>query len=76
MSTVAPTVTVVVPGSHLMAELLGPRDEYLRRVEESFADVSVSVRGNEIQCNGPRAHQVGKLFEEMVLLLQRHRRLF
>ena len=75
MSTVAPTVTVVVPGTHLMPELLGQRDELLRRVEESFPDVSVVVRGNEIQCSGPRAHQVGKLFEEMVLLLQRGERL-
>lgn len=75
MSTVAPTVTVVVPGTHLMAELLGQRDELLRRVEESFPDVSVVVRGNEIHCAGPRAHQVGKLFEEMVLLLQRGERL-
>jgi phosphate starvation-inducible protein PhoH and related proteins len=75
MSTVAPTVTVVVPGTHLMAELLGPRDEYLRRVEESFPDVAVTVRGNEITCNGPRSHQVGRLFEELVLLLQSGERL-
>ena len=75
MSTVAPTVTVVVPGTHLMPELLGQRDELLRRVEESFPDVAVVVRGNEIHCSGPRAHQVGKLFEEMVLLLQRGERL-
>jgi phosphate starvation-inducible protein PhoH and related proteins len=75
MTTTAPTVTVVVPGTHLMAELLGQRDELLRRVEESFPDVSVVVRGNEIHCAGPRAHQVGKLFEEMVLLLQRGEKL-
>jgi phosphate starvation-inducible PhoH-like protein len=58
-----------------MAELLGPRDEYLRRVEESFPDVAVTVRGNEITCNGPRSHQVGRLFEELVLLLQSGERL-
>ena len=75
VSTVAPSVTVVVPGSHLMPELLGSRDELLRRVEDSFPDVSVVVRGNEIVCAGPRAHQVGRLFEEMVLLLQRGERL-
>lgn len=75
MTTTAPTVTVVVPSMHLMAELLGQRDELLRRVEESFPDVSVVVRGNEIHCAGPRAHQVGKLFEEMVLLLQRGEKL-
>lgn len=75
MSTVAPSVTVVVPGSHLMPELLGSRDELLRRVEDGFPDVSVIVRGNEIVCSGPRAHQVGRLFEELVLLLQRGERL-
>jgi phosphate starvation-inducible PhoH-like protein len=37
--------------------------------------VSVSVRGNEVALSGPRAHQVGRLFEEMVLLLQRGERL-
>ena len=75
MTDATPTVTVVVPGTHLMAELLGTRDELLRRVEESFADVKVVVRGNEISCTGPRAHQVGRLFEEMVLLLQQGERL-
>ena len=75
MSTASPTVTVVVPGTHLMPELLGQRDELLRRVEDSFPDVNVVVRGNEIQCTGPRSHQVGRLFEEMVLLLQRGERL-
>jgi phosphate starvation-inducible PhoH-like protein len=75
MSSVATTVTVVVPGSHLMAELLGPRDDNLRRIEDSFPDVSVVVRGNEVTCSGPRSHQVGKLFEELVLLLQRGERL-
>jgi len=75
MTDATPTVTVVAPGSHLMPELLGQRDELLRRVEDAFADVSVVVRGNEITCTGPRAHQVGRLFEEMVLLLQQGERL-
>ena len=75
MTDATPTVTVVVPGTHLMAELLGTCDELLRRVEDSFADVKVVVRGNEISCTGPRAHQVGRLFEEMVLLLQQGERL-
>jgi phosphate starvation-inducible PhoH-like protein len=44
-------------------------------VEESFPDVAVTVRGNEITCNGPRSHQVGRLFEELVLLLQSGERL-
>ncbi|MFM7263271.1 MAG: PhoH family protein [Acidimicrobiales bacterium] len=75
MTDTAPTVTVVVPGTHLMAELLGQRDEFLRRVEEAFPDVAVVARGNEITCSGPRAHQVGRLFEELALLLQQGERL-
>ena len=36
--TVAPTTatTVVVPGTHLMAALVGPRDQHLRQIEEAF----------------------------------------
>ena len=75
MTTTAHSVTVVVPGTHLLAELLGQRDAHVRRIEEAFPDVSVSVRGNEVAIIGPRAHQVGRLFEEMVLLLQRGERL-
>jgi phosphate starvation-inducible PhoH-like protein len=75
MTTTAHSVTVVVPGTHLLAELLGQRDSHVRRIEEAFPDVSVSVRGNEVTLSGPRAHQVGRLFEEMVLLLQRGERL-
>ncbi|MEY4166060.1 MAG: hypothetical protein RLZ84_34 [Actinomycetota bacterium] len=75
MTTTAHSVTVVVPGTHLLAELLGHRDAHVRRIEDAFPDVSVSVRGNEVALSGPRAHQVGRLFEEMVLLLQRGERL-
>lgn len=71
MTTSTPTVNVVVPGAHLMAELLGGRDANLRRIEGAFPDVSISARGNQIAVAGPRAAQVGKLLEEMVLLLER-----
>jgi phosphate starvation-inducible PhoH-like protein len=37
--------------------------------------VNVVVRGNEITCTGPRSHQVGRLFEELTLLLQQGERL-
>jgi phosphate starvation-inducible PhoH-like protein len=64
-------VTVAVPGNHLMPGLLGPRDEYLRRVEQAFPLVSIRVRGNEITAEGGEAEQVARLFEELVVLLQR-----
>ncbi|MSZ88661.1 MAG: AAA family ATPase [Actinobacteria bacterium] len=64
------TVVVHVPGNHLMTGLLGSRDELLRLVEDAFPDSNVHVRGNEITVSGPGAELVGRLFEELVVLLQ------
>jgi phosphate starvation-inducible protein PhoH and related proteins len=68
-------VKISVPGNHLMADLLGHRDELLRVVESAFDDVEIHVRGNEIAIIGDEADKVGQLFEEMVLLLERGQRL-
>jgi phosphate starvation-inducible protein PhoH and related proteins len=70
----APTaVTVLVPGEHAMVSLLGTRDELLELIDASF-DASVHVRGNEITISSQAAEEtarVAKLFEELVLLLDR-----
>ena len=60
-----------MPGNHLMVSLLGQRDELLRLVEDAFP-VSIHVRGNEITVSGEAAEadRVGRLFEELVLLLE------
>ncbi len=60
-----------MPGNHLMVNLLGPRDELLRLVESAFP-VSIHVRGNEITISGEakETDRVGRLFEELVLLLE------
>jgi phosphate starvation-inducible PhoH-like protein len=65
-------VKILVPGNHLMVGLLGERDELLRIIEGAFP-VSIHVRGNEITVTGgePDADRVGKLFEELVVLLER-----
>jgi phosphate starvation-inducible PhoH-like protein len=68
-------VKISVPGNHLMADLLGQRDELLRVVESSFSGVEIHVRGNEIAITGDEADKVGHLFEELVLLLERGQRL-
>ena len=54
-----------------MVNLLGQRDELLRLVEGAFP-VSIHVRGNEITVTGEttEAERVGRLFEELVLLLE------
>ncbi|MBU3716877.1 MAG: PhoH family protein [Actinobacteria bacterium] len=63
--------TVVVPGTHLMPALLGSRDSHLRAIETAFPDTDISVRGNEVTILGPQSVVVAKLFEELVLVLQR-----
>jgi phosphate starvation-inducible PhoH-like protein len=63
-------VKILVPGNHLMVGLLGQRDELLRLIESAFGGASIFVRGNEITIDGEDAERVGRLFEEMVLLLE------
>jgi phosphate starvation-inducible PhoH-like protein len=62
-------VVVNVPGNHLMAGLLGQRDELLRLVERAFPDTAIHARGNEIAVVGPEAGAAGKVLEELVLLV-------
>jgi phosphate starvation-inducible PhoH-like protein len=64
-------VKILIPGNHLMVGLLGQRDELLRLVEDEFA-VQILVRGNEINITGDvvEVERVGRLFEEMVVLLE------
>jgi phosphate starvation-inducible PhoH-like protein len=73
---VSPTqVKIHVPGNHLMVELLGERDELLRLVESAFGGAEILVRGNEITISGEDADRVGRLFDELVLLLRQGHRL-
>jgi phosphate starvation-inducible PhoH-like protein len=71
MSAVAKSVSVVVPAAHLMGPLLGTRDDHLRRIESAFPDTTIVVRGNEVVVTGSDASAAGRLFEELVVLLQR-----
>ena len=64
------TVTTKVPNTHLMASLLGERDERLRQIEKAFPTERVVVQGNEITVQGPEAVRVAHLFDELVLLLE------
>ncbi|MAT05595.1 MAG: phosphate starvation-inducible protein PhoH [Acidimicrobiaceae bacterium] len=71
MSTTDTFTTVVVPGPHLMSALLGARDQHLRQIEAAFPATQMSVRGNEVSLRGAEAEEVGRLFEELVALLER-----
>jgi len=61
---------VRVPGNHLMTQLLGARDQWLDSIESTFVGTRIIARGNEINIEGPEAEAVGRLFEELVLLVQ------
>ncbi|HEX4082688.1 MAG TPA: hypothetical protein VHX40_06945, partial [Acidimicrobiales bacterium] len=60
----------MVPHNHLMAGLLGQRDELLRLVEASFPETRIVVQGNRITAEGPDATRVARLFEDLVLVLE------
>ncbi|HEY4928845.1 MAG TPA: PhoH family protein [Acidimicrobiales bacterium] len=65
-------VKILVPGNHLMAGLLGQRDELLRQIEDAFPDVHIAVRGNEVTVDGDGAdaERVTSLFHELIILLE------
>ena len=68
-------VKILVPGNHLMVGLLGHRDEFLRLVETAFGGARILVRGNEITIEGEDAERIGRLFEELVVLLEKGQQL-
>ncbi|MAT37811.1 MAG: phosphate starvation-inducible protein PhoH [Acidimicrobiaceae bacterium] len=59
-----------VPNNDLMVGLVGERDGLLRQVEAAFPEAMISVRGNEVTVNGQEADVVGRLFNELVHLLE------
>jgi len=70
MSVSEAVATVVVPGSHLMAGMLGERDVNLRLIEKAFPSTQITVRGNEVSISGQESELVRRLFEELGGLLQ------
>jgi len=71
MSVASPATTVVVPGTHVMAALLGERDELLRIVEQAFPATRIVVRGNEISAVGSDSRWSAHQYKEISELLQR-----
>ena len=63
-------VTVSVPGQHLMMSVVGVRDEYLKMIEVAYPSASILARGTELTITGVHAPEVGRLFEEMLLMLE------
>lgn len=69
------TITVHIPGNHLMGTLLGEYDQHLRHIEDAFPETTVTVRGNEVHLSGPDAPAARTTFEELVLLAENGQRL-
>ncbi len=53
-----------------MVGLLGQRDQLLRVIEASFDGTRIHVRGNEIMVEGDEADLAGRLFGELLVLLE------
>ena len=63
-------VKIIVPGNHLMVGLLGQRDELLRLVEAAFPTSRSTCGATRSPSRATSAERVGRLFEELVLLLE------
>jgi phosphate starvation-inducible protein PhoH and related proteins len=65
-------VKILIPGNQPMVALLGQRDAFLKLIESAFG-ADILVRGNEITISGPpdEAEAVGRIFEELLILLER-----
>ena len=61
---------IQVPSNQLMVGLLGEHDELLKMVEDAFEDTRILVRGNEITIEGKDDERVGRLFNELVIMLE------
>ena len=66
-----------VPSNHLMLDLLGQQDQFLRRIEKAFPEVQIVARGNEFQFTGPEqdAANAHKVLAELLLVVQEDQRL-
>ncbi len=70
--TTTPSTEIMlrVPSNHLMADLLGERDHYLRIVERAFPTVRIVARGNELDLTGEGADVARTVLEELLVLVQ------
>ncbi|MCL5048785.1 MAG: PhoH family protein [Firmicutes bacterium] len=68
-------IKIDIPTNHLMADLLGDRDELLRLIEDSFKETSIHVRGNRITIDGKEKDLATKVFNELLLIAEHGQKL-
>ena len=70
----ATQIRIRVPSNHLMVDLLGERDAYLKQVDAAFPEARIVARGNEIVIEGfrdaARGEMVRTAFDELLILIQ------
>ena len=64
-----------VPANHLLGPLVGEHDENLQRLQDAFPGSRIHLRGNEVTVLGDEAETVARLFEELIVLIERGQRL-
>jgi phosphate starvation-inducible protein PhoH and related proteins len=62
---------VLVPGNHLLVQVLGNRDEHLKLVERAFPGAIIAARGNEFSITGDDADRAATTLQELVLLVSK-----
>ena len=62
----------MVPSNHLVVDLLGENDAYLRVIEDAYPEVRIVARGNQIDLHGPEslAAQVRSVIDELLIVVQ------
>jgi phosphate starvation-inducible PhoH-like protein len=68
---------VRVASNHLMLDLLGEGDAHLRRLEETFPEVRIVARGNEVTLRGGKelVDDATTVLNELLILVQEGQRL-
>jgi len=64
-----------LPANHLLGPLVGEHDINLRRLQAAFPHSMIHLRGNELSVSGDEADTVARLFEELIVLIERGQRL-
>jgi phosphate starvation-inducible PhoH-like protein len=65
----------LVPENNVMLGILGQNDEHLRTLEAAFPDSRITARGNQISISGESSTALARLFEELILLVQKGERI-
>ena len=68
-------VAIRVADNCLLGPLVGEHDANLRRLEDAFPRSRIHLRGNEVSVRGDEAEIVGRLIEELILLIECGQRL-